>query len=88
LVSEYHASRCLASGSLMLAALDERWAVRQWKICSRDPKALPAPVRLLLDHLSSRARRRESSNMISLPSAATIAHYPPVRVPELDTFVR
>lgn len=88
LVSEHHASRCLASGSLFLAALDEPWAVRQWKICSRDPKALPAPVRLLLDHLSSRGRRRESPSMVSLAGAAAISNYAAVRVPELDTILR
>jgi DNA-binding transcriptional LysR family regulator len=84
LVSEHHAFRWLVSGSLMLAALDEPWAVRQWKICYRDPKALPAPVKLLLDHLSSRGRRRESPSMISLPSAATIANYAAVGVPEFS----
>ncbi len=87
LVSEHHAFRCLASGTMQLAALDEPWAVRQWTICSRDPKALPAPARLLLDHLSSRACRRESPSMMTLPSAATIANYAPARIPELDTFV-
>jgi DNA-binding transcriptional LysR family regulator len=59
LVSEHHAARWSLSGSIEIATLDEPWAVRQWKICSRDPKELPAPVRLLLDHLSSRGRRRE-----------------------------
>jgi DNA-binding transcriptional LysR family regulator len=86
LVSEHHAARWLAAGALGLATLDEPWAVRQWKICSRDPKALPAPVRLLLDHLSARGRRRESAP--SLPSAATIANYSNVRVPALDGLLR
>jgi DNA-binding transcriptional LysR family regulator len=58
LVSEHHALRRAASGQLTLAALTEPWAVRQWKICSRDPKALPAPARLRLDHLSAPAEAR------------------------------
>ena len=88
LVSEHHAARWLASGALGVAALDEPWAVRQWKICSHDPKSLPAPVRLLLDHLSSRERRRESHNVVSLPGAARIAKYAAARVPELDSVLR
>jgi DNA-binding transcriptional LysR family regulator len=86
LVSEHHASRWLASGGLCVAALDEPWATRQWKICSRDPKALPAPVRLLLDHLGGRGRRRESPP--SLPSAAAIAKFVNVRAPALGGVLR
>ncbi|HXT05874.1 MAG TPA: LysR family transcriptional regulator [Roseiarcus sp.] len=86
LVSEHHALRRLASGALCLAALDEPWAVRQWKICSRDPKALPAPVRLLLDHLSARGGRRETP--LTLPSAATIAKYTAARTLALGGLLR
>jgi DNA-binding transcriptional LysR family regulator len=82
LVSEHHASRRIASGQLILAALDEPWAVRQWKICSRDPKTLPAPVRLLLDHLSARPQPPEPVRI-----AAPLAGRAPVRSPALDVLV-
>ena len=77
LVSEHHASRCAASGRLVFAALDEPWAVRQWKICSRDPKALPAPARLLLDHLSARPQPREPVRIRPRPGAAPLAGFAP-----------
>jgi DNA-binding transcriptional LysR family regulator len=87
LVSEHHASRRLASGKLILATLDEAWAVRQWKICSRDPKALPAPVRLLLDHLSARPQLREPARMAPLPAMPPLVGHPPVRARALDALV-
>jgi DNA-binding transcriptional LysR family regulator len=87
LVSEHHALRRVASGQLVLAALDEPWAVRQWKICSRDPKALPAPVRLLLDHLSAQRQPREPVRIVPLPSMAPLAGCAPVRSPAFDALV-
>lgn len=84
LVSEHFASRRIASGRLVFATLEEPWALRQWKICSRDPKALPAPVRLLLDHLSARAQPREPIRIASLPPMTSIAGYAPLRSPALD----
>jgi DNA-binding transcriptional LysR family regulator len=87
LVSEHYASRRVASGQLILAALDEPWAVRQWKICSRDPKTLPAPVRLLLDHLSARPQPREPDRIAPLPGKASLPGCAPVRSPALDVLV-
>jgi DNA-binding transcriptional LysR family regulator len=87
LVSEHHASRRLGSGKLVLATLDEPWAVRQWKICSREPKVLPAPVRLLLHHLSARALTRESDRMTPRPGMPALPAYAPLRGPGLDVLV-
>ncbi|MBB3459195.1 DNA-binding transcriptional LysR family regulator [Rhizobium sp. BK313] len=58
LVPEHHAARYVTSGPLVSVPLDEDWAVRHWKICVRDAESLPAPVQLLINHLSS---RREQS---------------------------
>lgn len=70
LVSEHHALNRLASGKLAVARLDEPWAERQWKICSREPKTLPAPVRLLLDHLSARPQPRDAIRVKPRPGMA------------------
>jgi DNA-binding transcriptional LysR family regulator len=87
LVSEHHASRRVASGQLIVAPLDEPWAVRQCKICSREPKALPAPVRLLLHHLSARAQPREPIRIPPLARMAPVAGRTLVRNPALDALV-
>jgi DNA-binding transcriptional LysR family regulator len=87
LVSEHHALRRVAYGQLVIAALDEPWAVRQWKICSRDPKALPVSVRLLLDHLSARAQQREHVRAMPPPSMSPLPGYAPVRSSALDALV-
>lgn len=54
LVPEHHAARYVASGPVVAVPLDEEWAVRHWKICVRDAESLPAPVQLLIKHLSAR----------------------------------
>lgn len=54
LVPEHHASRYVAPGQMVAVPLDEDWAVRHWKIGTRDFDSLPAPVQLLVKHLSSR----------------------------------
>ena len=87
LVSEHHALRRAASGQLILAALNEPWAVRQWKICSRDPKALPAPARLLLDHLSARAEARAPVRIAPMPDVAPLAGRAPAHAPALEALV-
>ncbi len=55
LVPEACAARYLGGGNVVARPLDEAWALRQWKICVQDNRALPAPVRLLLKHLTNRA---------------------------------
>ena len=87
LVSEHHALRRAASGQLILAALNEPWAVRQWKICSRDPKALLAPARLLLDHLSARAEARAPVRVAPMPDVAALAGRAPAHAPALEALV-
>ena len=87
LVSEHHALRCAASGRLVFAALDEPWAVRQWKVCSRDPKSLPAPAKLLLDHLSARLQPREPLRVRPRPDTASLPGRAPVRSLALDGLV-
>jgi DNA-binding transcriptional LysR family regulator len=52
LMPEKCARRYIASGRLAAVPLDEDWATRHWKICVRDVASLPAPVRLLVKHLS------------------------------------
>jgi DNA-binding transcriptional LysR family regulator len=54
LVPEHHAARYVSAGPVVAVPLDEDWAVRHWKICVRDAEPLPAPVQLLLKHLSAR----------------------------------
>lgn len=83
LVSEHYTSHRIESGRLVLVPLDEPWAMRQWKICSRDPKALPAPVRLLLDHLGARPQARNHARLLSLPEVS-IAGYAPISRPALN----
>ena len=51
LVPEACAMRYADAGKSVTIVLDEPWAIRQWKLCVRDGP-LPAPVRLLLDHLA------------------------------------
>jgi DNA-binding transcriptional LysR family regulator len=87
LVSEHHALRCAATGRLVFAALDEPWAVRQWKVCSRDPKSLPAPAKLLLDHLNARSQPREAGCLGARPDTAPLVARAPVRSRALDTLV-
>jgi hypothetical protein len=86
-VSEHHALRRVAYGQLVIAALDEPWAVRQRKICSRDPKALPVSVRLLLDHLSARSQQREHVRVVPPPGMSPLPGYAPIRSPALDALV-
>lgn len=88
LVSEHFASRRVERGRLAFATLDEPWALRQWKICSREPKELPAPVRLLLDHLSARPQTREPVRVGPLPGLPSIAGYAPMRTATLNALVR
>jgi DNA-binding transcriptional LysR family regulator len=48
--------------------LDEPWAARQHRICTRDLSALPAPARLLVDHLA-----RSAGSARRLPSRIAMA---------------
>jgi DNA-binding transcriptional LysR family regulator len=70
LVPEYNAARYAAIGTLVSATLDETWAVRHWKICTRELTSLPPPVKLLLQHLGS---RRPAYDRITIPCIRTIA---------------
>ncbi|ACL57232.1 LysR family transcriptional regulator [Methylobacterium nodulans] len=54
LVPEQHAARYVTMAPLVAVPLDEEWALRHWHIGVREGDALPAPVQLLLRHLSSR----------------------------------
>jgi DNA-binding transcriptional LysR family regulator len=54
LVPERCAKRYVATGQLTAVPLDEDWATRHWKICVRDLASQPPPVRLLMQHLSSK----------------------------------
>jgi DNA-binding transcriptional LysR family regulator len=47
------AERYSANGSFVALRLEDAWAERQWNICVQKKGALPPPVRLLLDHLTS-----------------------------------
>jgi DNA-binding transcriptional LysR family regulator len=75
LVPDHHAARYAAAGNLVTAVLNEPWAVRQWQLCSREPRSLPAPVRLLLDHLSSRVKAREPVRIMPPPRVVAMADY-------------
>ncbi len=55
LVPESHAERFVATRPLASVMLDEAWAVRQWKLCTREYSLLPAPAQLLVRHLSHRS---------------------------------
>ncbi|SMF88600.1 DNA-binding transcriptional regulator, LysR family [Azospirillum oryzae] len=57
LVPEHHAERYVGTGALVAVPLDEPWAVRHWRICTRDVDSLPAPVQLLVEHLSAQGER-------------------------------
>lgn len=52
---EHCAGHYVAAGRVAMVPLDEEWATRHWKICVRDEE-MPAPVRLLVEHLSPEAR--------------------------------
>jgi DNA-binding transcriptional LysR family regulator len=54
LVPERCAKRYVATGQVTAVPLDEEWATRNWKICVRDPASQPPPVRMLVEHLSSK----------------------------------
>jgi DNA-binding transcriptional LysR family regulator len=54
LVPERCAKRYVAAGQVTAVPLDEKWATRNWKICVRDPASQPPPVRILVEHLSSK----------------------------------
>lgn len=54
LVAEKRAEHYVMTRPLVAIRLDEAWAERHWKLCTRELPSLPAPVRLLLKHLSSR----------------------------------
>jgi DNA-binding transcriptional LysR family regulator len=54
LVPERCAKRYIATGQLTSVPLDESWATRHWKICVRDSSSQPPPVRMLVQHLSSK----------------------------------
>lgn len=54
LVPEHHATRYVSAAALKAVPLDEDWAIRRWSICVRDAPSLPAPVQLLVKHLTSR----------------------------------
>jgi DNA-binding transcriptional LysR family regulator len=54
LVPERCAKRYIAGGQVTTVPLDEEWATRNWKICVRDPASQPPPVRMLVEHLSSK----------------------------------
>jgi DNA-binding transcriptional LysR family regulator len=58
LVPEACAARYVASGNVVALPLDEAWALRQWNVCVQDSQTLPAPVRLLLKHLTNREGRQ------------------------------
>jgi DNA-binding transcriptional LysR family regulator len=53
LVPEACAARYVQGNNVVARPLAESWALRQWNICVRDGQALPAPVRLLLNHLTN-----------------------------------
>lgn len=55
LVPQSHAVRFVATRPLVAIALDESWAVRQWKLCTREYAVLPAPAQLLVRHLAQRS---------------------------------
>jgi DNA-binding transcriptional LysR family regulator len=55
LVPEHHAARYVATAPLHAIPLAEDWALRRWSICVPDRDPLPAPVQLLLAHLTSRS---------------------------------
>ena len=52
LVPEKLAERYTAVARLVAVPLDEEWAVRHWKMCTRKVETLPPPVKLLVKHLS------------------------------------
>ncbi len=53
LVPEFCAKLYAETSKVVAIPLDEEWATRHWKICVRNVASLPAPVRLLVEHLSS-----------------------------------
>jgi hypothetical protein len=67
-VPERCAKRYVASGST--ASHDEEWATRNWKICVRDPASQPPPVRILVEHLSSKDADRPT-RVVNFADAGT-----------------
>lgn len=57
LVPEGHAERFIATRPVTAVAVDEPWAERHWKLCTREYGVLPAPAQLLLRHLGGRPAR-------------------------------
>lgn len=53
-VPEHHAARYVSAAPLRAVPLDEDWGIRRWSICIRDAPSLPAPVQLLVKHLTLR----------------------------------
>lgn len=74
-ISEYHATRYAATGALVAATLEEPWAVRHFRICSREPRTLPAPVRLLLDHLATHAPALNGPKLPGSPRVVPMMPY-------------
>jgi DNA-binding transcriptional LysR family regulator len=52
LVPENLAARYVAGGGLAAVQLDEEWAVREWKLCTRNVDSLTPPAQLLVRHLA------------------------------------
>lgn len=52
IVPEERAARYVIGTDLVGVVLDEAWALRQWNVCVQKTQSLPAPVRLLLKHLT------------------------------------
>jgi DNA-binding transcriptional LysR family regulator len=52
LVPENLAARYVAGGALTAVQLDEDWATREWKLCTRNVDTLPPPAQLLVQHLA------------------------------------
>lgn len=69
LVPEFCGKLYAAANRVVALPLDEEWATRQWKICVRDVPSLPAPVRLLVEHLSLKPKA-QSGEVIQITGAA------------------
>ncbi len=51
IVPETAARRCTRTMDIRIVPLAEAWAIRDLRLCVRDPAALPSHARILLDHL-------------------------------------